>query len=84
MTIHEKVFLSDLYERISNRSITVRMELHGMPDQVGDLMVASIVQIVHGVQQAPLNRLKTIEQSGYSSFEDHIGGIVQEVILIHA
>ena len=47
LAVDQQVFLSELYQCITDRSIAVRMELHGMSDNVRHLVVASVVQPLH-------------------------------------
>ena len=84
LAIDEQILLSQLYESISDGCITVRVELHGVSDDVCHLVIAAIVQAFHAVQDASLYRLETVVYVGYCSFENYIGCIVQEPVLIHA
>ena len=47
LAVDQQVFLSELYQCITDGSIAMRMELHGMSDNVRHLVVASVVQPLH-------------------------------------
>src|SRR5512133_30531 len=49
LRINQQIFLSQLNQRITNRSITVRMVLHGLAYDVGDLVVSAILNLPHGM-----------------------------------
>ena len=84
LTVYQQVFLTQLNERIADRGIAVRVVLHGLTDDIGYLVVLAVIDRLHGMQNAALNRLETILNSRYSAFQYHIRSIVQEPILVHA
>ncbi len=84
LRVDEQIFLSELYERVADRSVAVRMELHGVSHDVGHLVVASVVHAFHRVQDAALHRFQSILDLRHSALEDDIGGIVQKPVLVHA
>ena len=58
--------------------------LHGLPHDVGHLVVAAVVDHLHGVENAPLHGFQAVAHMGHGAFQDHVGGVVQEPVLIHA
>ena len=62
----------------------MRVKLHGMSHDVGYLDVAPVVHLLHGVQDTPLHRLKSVGQMRNCAVKYHIAGIVQEPVLVHA
>ena len=62
----------------------MRVKLHGVTDDVGHFVVASIVEAAHRVQNASLHRFQSIVDVGNGTFQDHVRGIIQKPILIHA
>ena len=62
----------------------MRVELHGVTYNVGHLIVSAIVHALHGVQDAALYGFQTIFDMWHGTLQNHIGGIVQEPVLIHA
>src|SRR5574344_1790028 len=55
--IHQQFFLSDLYQRIANRSIAMWVKLHGVSYDICHLVVATVVHSLHRVKDAALHRL---------------------------
>ena len=84
LTVNEQVFLAHIHERVADSGIAVRVVLHGLTNKVGHLVVASVVLLEHGVQNAALNGFETVFHRRHGAFENDIAGIVQEIILIHA
>lgn len=72
LAIHEQVLLSQLYQSIADRSITVRMELHGMSYDVRHLVVAPVFHAAHGVEDTPLYGFQTIHDMGYGTFQYNV------------
>ena len=84
LAIYQQILLSELHQGIADRSIAVGVELHGVPHDVRHLVVASVVQTLHGVEDASLNGLQSVVDVGDGTFQDNVGGIVQKPVLIHA
>jgi len=82
--VDQQVLLTQLHERISDAGIPVRVVLHGVPDDVGHLVVPAVIQVLHGVQDAPLHGFQAIVQGGHGTLQDHVAGIVQEPFPVHA
>ena len=57
--------------------------LHGVPNDIGHLVEPAIVHPFHGMQDAPLDRFQSVNNMRHSTFKDHIGGIINEIVLIH-
>ena len=55
LRIYEQILLPKLHERATDGGIAVRMVLHGVPDNVGHLVVPAILEGLHGVEYAPLH-----------------------------
>ena len=62
----------------------MRVELHGMSHNVCNLVVSSVVQPLHGVQDASLYGFQSIVDVRNRTFQYHIRGIVQKPVLVHA
>ena len=84
LAINKQIFLTQLNECVTDGSITVRVILHSLTDDVRHLVELTVIDALHGVQYTALHRLKTILDSRDSTFEYHIRSIVQEPILVHA
>jgi hypothetical protein len=61
----------------------VRVVLHGLPNDVGDFVVTPVVHFPHSVEYPPLYGLQPINNAGYGAFQNYVGSIVQEIILVH-
>ena len=55
-----------------------------MTYDVGHLVVASIVHTLHRVQDATLYGFQSVFNMWYGTFQNYIGSIVQEPVLVHA
>ena len=84
LAVDQQVFLPQLHQCVLDRRIAVRVVLHGLSHDVGHLVVASVVDDLHGVQDAPLHGFEAVLDMGYGAFEDHVRSVVQEPVLIHA
>ena len=84
LTINEQIFLTELNERIADRGITMRVVLHGLTDDVSNLVILAVIDRLHGMQNTPLYRLEPILHRRHGTLEYHIRGIIQEPILVHA
>ncbi len=84
LAIHQQFLLPQLHQRVAYAGVAVRVELHGVPHDVGHLVVASVLHAAHGVQYAPLHRLQAVHDVGHGPLQNHIRGVVQEPVLVHA
>ena len=55
LAVDQQVFLPQLHQCVLDRRIAVRVVLHGLSHDVGHLVVASVVDDLHGVQDTPLH-----------------------------
>jgi hypothetical protein len=60
------------------------MVLHGVPYDVGYLVEAAIIHAFHGMQDPSLHRLQSIDDMRHRPFQDDIGGIINEIVLVHS
>ena len=60
------------------------MELHRVADDVGHLVVAAVVEALHGVENTALHGFETVAEVGNGTLENDVGGIVKEPLLVHA
>ena len=84
LTVDQHILLTELHERVADRSVAVRMVLHRRADDICDLVVASVVEFAHRMQDAPLHRLQSVVDVRHGTFQNHIRGIVQKPVLVHA
>jgi hypothetical protein len=83
LAVDQQVLLPQLHQRITDARITVRVVLHGMPDDVRHLVVATVIQVLHAVQDPALHRFQSIIQRWYGTFQDHIARVIQEPVPVH-
>ena len=83
LAVQQQVFLSDLHHGIADGSIPVRVVLHGVTDDVGDLVEPPVVHFVEAVQDAALHRLEAVILVRHGPFEDDVRGVIQEVVVVH-
>ena len=84
LRVDEQVLLSHLHQRIANGSVAVRVELHSVSHDVGHLVETAVVHTFHRVQNASLHRLQTVADMRNGALQNHVAGIVEEPILVHA
>ena len=84
LAVNQELLLSQLHQRIPNGGIAMRVKLHGMSHDVRHLVVASIVEAAHRVQDASLHRFQSIVDVRNGTLQDHVRGIVEEPMLVHA
>ena len=82
--VDEQFLLPQLHQRVANGGVAVGVELHGVSHDVGHLVVASVVQPLHGVQDASLHGFQPVVDVGHGALQDDVGGIVQKPVLVHA
>ena len=84
LTVDEQVFLPEGDERPEYGCISVRVELHCLSDDVGNLGQAPVIYPVHGMQDAALHGFETVDDVRYGPVKDDVRGIVEEPVLEHA
>ena len=84
LSVDEQILLSQLHQGVANRSIAMRVELHGVAHDVSHLVVASVVHTLHRVQYTALHRLQTILDTWHRTFKNNVRSIVEKPVLIHA
>ena len=84
LAVDGETFLSQLHEGAQDGRVSVRMVLHRLSDDVGDLGVVAVVHLVHRMQHAALDRLQAVHDVRDRTLQDDVGGIVQEPVLEHA
>ena len=75
--------MPDLHHGVANGSIAVRVILHGVSNNVGHLVVATILHFPHGVKDSALNGFQPIISMRYGTFENDVGSVVEKPIAIH-
>ena len=84
LRVDEQVLLSQLDQRIPDRGVAVRVELHGVTHNVRHFIVSAVVHAFHGVHDTALHGLEAIFDIGYGTLQDYIRGVIQEPVLVHA
>ena len=82
-TVYQQVLLSQLHQRILDRSVAVRVILHGLAHDIGHLVVTTVIDGFHGVQNTPLHRLESVLHVRNGSFQDDIRSVIEEPITVH-
>ena len=62
----------------------MRVELHRVSHDIRHLVIAPVVHAFHRVEDTSLYGFQTVAQVGDGTFEDHVGGVIQEPVLVHA
>jgi len=82
--VDEEVLLAQLHQRVADGGIAVGVVLHGVPDDVGHLVVAAVVELFHGMEDTPLHGLEAVHHVGHGPLHDDIRSIVEEPVAVHA
>ena len=70
--------------RIADAGVAVRVVLHGLPDDIGDFVKAAIVHFFHGMKDAALHGLETVFHGRHGPLKDHVAGVIEKPVLVHA
>ena len=84
LRIHQELFLSQTHQGILDAGVTMWVELHGVTHDVGHLIVTPILHAPHAVQHTALHGFQSVHDVRHCTFQNHIAGIIQEPVLIHA
>ena len=84
LAVDEQLLLPQLHERILDGGVAVGVVLHGLADDVGHLVEAAVVDRLHGVEDASLHGFEAILDVGHGALQNHVGGVVEEPVLVHA
>ena len=57
--------------------------LHGVPNDVGHFVEPTVFQFPQRMEQPALHGFETVFQRGNCAFQDDVGGVIQEIILVH-
>ena len=68
----------------TDRGVAMGVKLHRLADDVGHLVEFTVIHVMQRLEYPPLHWLQSIDDVGNGPFQDHIGGIVNEVVLVHA
>ncbi len=71
-------------QRIADGGVAVRMELHGVAHDVGDLDEAAVVVLVQRIENAALDGLESVLDLGDGAVADDIGGVLQKIAVHEA
>jgi hypothetical protein len=80
----EEVFLSEVHQCIPDGGIAVGVVLHGLADDVGNLVETAVVHFTHGMEDAPLHGFQPVFGVRYGAVKNNVRGIFQEPIFVHA
>ncbi len=71
------------HERVADGRVAVRMILHRVADDVGDLDEPAVVLLVQRPQNAPLHRLQAVREIRNGAVADDVAGVIQKAA-VHA
>ena len=60
------------------------MVLHGLSHDIGYFVVATIVNHLHGMEDAALNGFQTISKVRNGTLQNDVARLVEEPVLVHA
>ena len=59
------------------------MILHGLANDVRHFMIPSVGHLAQGMSEATLHGFQPVLNRGNGAFENHVGGVIQEIIFVH-
>ena len=62
----------------------MRVVLHRITDHVCYFIVATVFKLAHGMQNTALHWFQTVGEVRHGTLHDHVAGVIQKVISIHA
>ena len=71
------------HQRISDRSIAVRMIVHGVADDVGYFLGPAVINLIQSPQNTTLDRFQSVVDIGDGAGTDDVAGIIEEVPVEH-
>ena len=84
LALDEVVLVGQDHERITDRRVSVRVELHRVADDVGHLVEAAVVHLEQRVHDPPLDGLQAVPQLRDRAVEDEVARVLDEVVLHQA
>ena len=81
--VDEQILLPESDDGVADRLVAVRVVVHRVADDVGDLVVAAVVHFLHGVQDAALDGLEAVVEVRHGALEDDVAGVIEEIVGIH-
>ena len=79
LAVDQVVLVGQVDERVEDRLVAVRVQLHGFADHVGHLVEAAVVHVGERLQDAPLHRLEAVVGVRDGPLADDVGGVVEEI-----
>ena len=70
-------------QRVADRGVAVRVVVHGVADDVGDLLRSAVVDKIERPENAPLHGLEAVVDVGDRARTDHVTRVVEEVPVHH-
>ena len=74
--LDKEVFVGQDYECAVDRLIAVRVVLHGLADDIGDLVEFAVVDFVERMQDAALHGFESVVDVRDSALLDVVGGVL--------
>ena len=62
----------------------MRVILHCLSYDVGNLVVTAVIYILHGVHDTPLHRLEAVRNVRNCTFQNYIRCVIQKPVLVHS
>ncbi len=55
------------------------MKLHGLANNIGNLVETAVIHVVQGLEDTPLDRFQPIVDIRDSTLLDHVGGVLEKI-----
>ena len=76
LLVDKEAFIGEYRQCISDGSVPVRVILHAVADDIGNLMELSVIHLKKRMQNTPLYRLEAVLYVGNCTVTDNITGIL--------
>ncbi len=83
LSLDQISFIRQHHQRVADGCVAVRMILHRVADDVGDLDETSVILLVQRPKDAPLHGLQAIREIWNRAVADDVAGVIQKAA-IHA
>ena len=82
LLVDEQVLVGERDQGAEDGLVAVGMEPHGLADDVGHLVVLSVVDLEEGMQDAALDGLQAVVDLRNRPVLDYVGGVFEEVAVV--
>lgn len=80
--VDEEFLLPELDHGVADGGVAMGVILHGVADDIGDFVVTTVFEFVHGMEDATLDGFEAVVDVGDGALEDDVGSVFEEPVAI--